>query len=399
MRKKNNVDGILVHYGEIALKGENRDYFEEKLVENLRAALDGLSFERINRMYGRILVELGGTAKFELSKYEDRLDRVFGIANYAFVRSCSRDLDSIKQVAWNLVRSEDFRSFKVASRRADKNYGLNSVELNERIGAHLQQRYEEEGSPREVDLEEPDFTLFIEVTSSEIFLYKKKIEGAGGMPVGTAGKVIGLVSAGIDSPVAAWQMMKRGSEVVFTHFHSFPRTDKASQENVEEVVEVLSSWQGSAKLYLINIRTIQRKIITDAPKRLRIIFYRRAMLKAAERVAQGENALGLVSGDSLAQVSSQTLENLRAANEAVSSSMPVYRPNIGMDKREIESLAREIETYQISARSSRDCCVYMRPKHPETKASLDEVRQVERSLEIDDLIEEAVASADVEEFG
>lgn len=399
MKEEDYVDGILIHYGEIALKGDNRDYFEEKLVENLRVALDGLSFERIRRLYGRILVELRKTDRSQLPEYRKRADRVFGIANYAFVRTCPRDLDTVKEVAWELARGEDFDSFEVASRRSDKSYRLNSVEINERVGAHLQQRYEEEGSPREVDLEKPDFTVFLEVTSDKIFVYKKKISGPGGLPTGTAGKVVGLISAGIDSPVASWQMMKRGSEIVFVHFHSFPRTDRASQENVREVVEVLSSWQGRTKLYLVNIRSIQRKIITEAPKRLRIIFYRRTMLKAAERVVRKENAKGLVTGDSLAQVSSQTLENLRAAGEAVSSSVPLYRPNIGMDKREIESRAREIGTYEISTRSSRDCCVYMRPEHPETKASLAEVKEVERSMEIDELIGDAVAGSDIEEFG
>ncbi|MBS3735994.1 MAG: tRNA uracil 4-sulfurtransferase ThiI [Candidatus Bipolaricaulota bacterium] len=399
MKEKEYVDSILVHYGEIALKGDNREYFEEKLVDNLCSALDGLSFESVRRKYGRVLVELGGTDGAKLSEYEERVNRVFGIANYAFVRTCSRDLDSIKKEAWELVRSEDFSSFKVASRRSDKNYRLNSVELNEEVGAHLQQRYEQRGSPREVDLEEPDFTLYLEVTSSEVFVYKRKIDGPGGLPVGTAGKIVSLISAGIDSPVAAWKMMKRGAGVVFVHFHSFPRTDRASQENVREVVEVLSSWQGWGKLYLVNIRSIQRKIITKAPKRLRIIFYRRTMLRAAERIVGQENAKGVVTGDSLAQVSSQTLENLRATGESVSSSVPIYRPNIGMDKHEIEYRAREIGTYEISSRSSRDCCVYMRPKHPETKASLNEVREIEQSLETDDLISEAVANSDIEEFG
>ncbi|MFB6290113.1 MAG: tRNA uracil 4-sulfurtransferase ThiI [Candidatus Bipolaricaulia bacterium] len=398
MNSEEYVDGILVHYGEIALKGDNRGYFEDKLVDNLRRSLDGLDFERIKKMHGRILVELGRTPFSRISDYEERVSRVFGIANYAFVRRSSRDLESIKEKAWNLVKAERFESFKVASRRADKGFPLTSVELNERIGAELQDRFRRQDSPRQVDLEQPELALFVEVTKNEVFLYKNKREGPGGMPVSTSGNVLGLISAGIDSPVAAWQMMKRGSKVVFVHFHSFPRTDRASQENVKESVEVLAKWQGSSRLYLVNIRAIQRRIIMDVPKRLRIIFYRRAMLKAGEKIAETEGALGLVTGDSLAQVSSQTLENLRAANEAVTPSIPVYRPNIGMDKREIESRARNIGTFEISTRSSRDCCVYMRPEHPETKATLTEVREAEEVLEEDDLILEAVRDAEVEEF-
>lgn len=399
MMTEEQVDGILVHYGEIALKGDNRDYFEEKLVDNLRDSLVGLKFERISRMYGRILVELDKTGGAKLSTYKERVAKVFGIANFAFVRTCSRELDSIKGVAWEIVGAEDFRSFKVATRRADKSYRLNSIEVNEQVGAHLQKRFEAKGSPREVDLDEPDFTLFLEVTSSNTFLYKEKFEGPGGLPVSTAGKVVCMISAGIDSPVAAWQMMKRGAEVVFVHFHSFPRTDRASQDNVREVVKVLSYWQGSSRLYFVNIRGIQRRIIINVPKRLRIVFYRRIMLRAAERIAGLEGAPGIVTGDSLAQVSSQTLENLRAATEAVSSSVTVYRPNIGMNKTEIESRSRRIGAYKISSRSSRDCCVYMRPKHPEIEASLAEVGKVEQSLDVEDLITEAIEAGRVEEIG
>ena len=392
------IDGILVHYGEIALKGKNRSFFEEKLVDNLRSSLEGLSFEKVKRLHGRIFVELSCVPASDIPNYRERMDRVFGIANYAFVKTCSRDLESIKRTAWEMVEAEEFDSFKIEARRADKGFHLNSIELNERVGAEVQDRFNERGDPKEVDLEGPDLTLFLELTNERVFLYKEKINGPGGMPGSTAGKVVGLISAGIDSPVAAWQMMKRGAKVIFAHFHSYPRTDRASQDNVRELVEVLSSWQGSSKLYLVNIRAIQRRIIIDVPKRLRIIFYRRIMLKAADKIAEREKAKGLVTGDSLAQVSSQTLENLRATNETVSPSLPVYRPNIGMDKREIESRAREIGTYEISSRSSRDCCVYMRPEHPETKASLGEIREAEKSLQVGELTSEALADSAVEQF-
>jgi len=393
------IDGILVHYGEIALKGKNRSFFEEKLVDNLRSSLEGLSFEKVKRSHGRIFVELSGVPASDIPNYRERMDRVFGIANYSFVRICSRDIQSMKRTAREMVEVEEFESFKIEARRADKGFHLNSVEINEKVGAEVQNRLDERGAPKEVDLENPDLTLFIELTNKKVFLYKEKFDGPGGMPVSTAGKVVGLISAGIDSPVAAWQIMKRGAEVIFVHFHSFPRTDRASQGNVRKVVEVFSRWQGSSKLYLVNIRAIQRRIIIDVPKRLRIIFYRRIMLKASEKIAEREEAKGLVTGDSLAQVSSQTLENLRATNETVSPSLPVYRPNIGMDKREIESRAREIGTYEISSRSSRDCCVYMRPEHPETKASLEEIREAEESLQTDALTSEALADSEVEQFG
>ena len=399
MKGEESVDGILVHYGEIALKGNNRSFFEEKLVDNLRGSLKGLSFKKVKRLHGRIFVELSGVPVSDIPNYRERIDRVFGIANYSFVRTCSRDIQSMKRTAREMVEVEGFESFKIEARRADKGFHLSSVEINEEIGAEVQNRFDERGAPKEVDLDNPDLTLFVELTNKKVFLYKEKFDGPGGMPVSSAGEVVGLISAGIDSPVAAWQMMKRGAEVVFAHFHSFPRTDRASQGNVREVVEVLSRWQGSSKLYLVNIRAIQRRIIIDVPKRLRIIFYRRTMLEVAEMIAEKENAAGLVTGDSLAQVSSQTLENLRATGEVVSSSLPVYRPNVGMDKHEIETRAREIGTYEISARSSRDCCVYMRPKHPETKASLEEIRESEKSLKMDGLMSEALADSEVEKFG
>lgn len=399
MKDEEFVDGILVHYGEIALKGDNRGYFEEKLVDNLRESLEGLSFEKVRRLHGRILVELGEVPVSDIPDYRKRIDRVFGIANYAFVRTSSKDLQSMKRTAWNMVRTEKFDSFKIESRRSDKRFHLNSVELNEKVGAEIQSRFEERASPKEVDLETPDLTLFLELTNEQVFLYKKKIGGPGGMPSSTAGKVVGLISAGIDSPVATWQMMKRGAKVIFVHFHSYPRTDKASQDNVREAVSVLSHWQGNTRLNLVNIRAIQRRIIIEVPKRFRIIFYRRAMLKAAEMIAKEEDAAGLVTGDSLAQVSSQTLENLRVTGAVVSSSFPVFRPNVGMDKREIENRAREIGTFKISTRSSRDCCIYMRPEHPETRATLEEVKELEGSLETDELIAEVVAGSEVEKFG
>ncbi len=399
MKGKESIDGVLIHYGEIALKGKNRSFFEKKLVDNLRNSLEGLSFEGVKRLHGRVFVKLSGVPASDIPDYRERMDRVFGIANYSFVRTCPRDIQSMERTAREMVEVEEFESFKIEARRADKEFHLNSVEINEKVGAEVQNLFYERGSPKEVDLDNPDLTLFIELTNERAFMYKEKIAGPGGMPVSTAGRVLGLISAGIDSPVAAWQMMKRGSRVVFAHFHSFPRTDRASQGNVREAVETLSRWQGSSRLYLVNIRAIQRRIIIDVPKRLRIIFYRRVMLKAAEKIAKREKAKGLVTGDSLAQVSSQTLENLRATNEVVSPSLPVYRPNIGMDKREIESRAREIGTYEISSRSSKDCCVYMRPEHPETKASLEKIREAEESLQTDGLMSEALSDAEVEELG
>ncbi len=386
---------ILIHYGEIALKGNNRGFFEDKLVSNIRSSLSEDVLGEIRKLPGRIVVKIGQGPRYQTNYYDRKLSVVFGIENFSFAMITSQKWRDVKRRAWEMVKDKDFRSFKVETKRAQKTFPLTSMKANERLGAYLQEQFERKAAPKEVDLEGPDLIVFVEIVAGRTFLYLKKRRGPGGLPVTTAGKVVALLSAGIDSPVASWQIMKRGGKIIFCHFHTFPHTSRESQKNAEELVKLLSAWQNGAKLYLINIGKMQRKIIMDAPKQYRTLFYRRAMVKIATEIARNEGALGLVTGDSLAQVASQTLENLRATSEAVPPSLPIYRPNVGRDKKEIVKLAKQIGTYPISIRPQEDCCVYMRPKHPETKPSLDRVTKLAEVLRLDGLVDEAVSNAEI----
>lgn len=243
-------------------------------------------------------------------------------------------------------------------------------------------------------MDSPDQTIYIEIINRRAFVFRKKVDGPGGMPTATAGKVVSLISAGIDSPVAAWKMMRRGCKNIFCHFHSFPFTNKESKINAKRMAEQISSWQLGGKFYSINIQEIQKEIIKEVPEKLRLIFYRRAMFKLAEMLAEKDGAEGLVTGESVAQVASQTLENMRATSQAVD--LPIYRPNIENDKREVVEQAKRLGTFEIATESVKDCCSYMISDHPETKASLGQVLEIEKKLELGDFYKDALEDSELE---
>lgn len=395
------LDYIIIHYGEIALKGKNRPFFEKRLVSNIKRALKAVEYKTVKRISGRILVRLQSQTVNQsnsqmVAEASKRLRKVFGIENFSFARSCKQDLQEIQRAAWQILKDKDFVSFKVESKRSQKDFPLTSPEINEKLGDYILAAYADQGIKKKVDLEDPDLTLYVEIVEDYAFCSTEKITGPGGLPTGVSGKVVSLLSSGIDSPVAGWQMAKRGCEVVFAHFHSFPFTKRKSQENVKKLVKMLSLWQLRAKLYLVNIQEVQKEIIAKSPEKLRLLFYRRAMFKLAQDIAEKEGALGLVTGESVGQVASQTLENMRATSEA--AALPIYRPNIGLDKQEIIRLAKRIGTYETSIRPAKDCCTYMVPEHPETKADLDKVLEIEKSFELDEPYQEALKKAEVVTF-
>jgi len=371
---------LLIHYNEVGLKGKNRGFFEQKLKENIQQALADLDYMGIRRLAGRFLLLLKeGTPP--VPRIIDRLRKVFGIAYLAPAWLLELDIDLIAEAIWQILRQREFNSFKIETKRARKDFPLNSIEINRRIGEYLVKR-----SGWKVNLNQPDLTCHLEIVDKYGLIYLEKVRGPGGLPVSTGGKVVVLLSGGLDSPVAAYRMMKRGCRVVFVHFHSYPFTDQGSQEKVKRIVELLSTYQYHSPLYLVPLADIQQRIVATAPASLRIILYRRYMLRIAQEIAQREKALALVTGDSLGQVASQTLQNISVISEAVS--MPILRPLIGDDKDFIINCAKEIGTYETSILPHQDCCSLFLPKNPETRADLTQVKEIEEGLELEGALSE-----------
>jgi thiamine biosynthesis protein ThiI len=390
---------IVVHYHEIWLKGGNRTFFLSRLHVALKRALEGLPVERILRPGDRMLIEFGeGTSAEEAIA---RLSRVFGVAFYAAARVVPRSDDSLASLsaaAWEEIRHEKFTTFAVRAKRSDKEFAHRSLDIEASVGSFLVDRLQEEKRPVRVDLKHPDLTCRIEIPpKSSMLVYARKIPGAGGLPTATAGRLTCLLSGGFDSAVAAYKMMKRGARLNFVHFWGGgARPGESSVHVARELVQRLTPWQFSCKLYLVPFEPVQREIVANAPEQFRILLYRRMMLRIAERVARGDRSLGLVTGDSLGQVASQTLHNMAAVGDA--TSMPLYRPLAGDDKLEIMNLAEKIGTYGISAEPFHDCCPIFLPRNPALHASPQELREAESRLDLPALVDSAVNSMAIERY-
>lgn len=387
---------VLIHYHEIALKGKNRDFFERKLVENIKQALKGLvEPKEIKRERGRVVIylerETTRNRKRNDTKILERLKKVFGVAYFAFAIQTDLSTEAFRTVASEVLKEEKFATFKVRTRRSNKKFPLSSQEINKKVGQFIKEKFQ-----REVDLTNPDLTLYIEVALKKAFIFTQKIPGPGGLPVGTAGKVAALISAGFDSPIASWYLMKRGAKVVFIHFHSYPFISPASIDQAKELVKILTNWQSESTLYLVPFAHIQRAIATKCPTPFRVILYRRMMIRIAEMIAGREKARALVTGESLGQVASQTLPNIRVIDEA--AKRPILRPLIGLDKEEIIKKAREIGTYETSALPYDDCCSFLMPRHVTTAANLREVKQAEKALDVPKFIKKAFSKVEKEKF-
>ncbi len=406
MRKKeqqleNSMDmrAIVVHYGEIGIKGKNRTFFENVLIKNIRTKLKqelpGINFS-IKKRYGRILILFNKPLNDNLELIKATLSKIFGIAYFAPCYVVNQDIEKIKQTALKLLqkyqhkhKNEDHDlgenkpiTFKVESRRSFKQFSLTSIELNKEIGAFLLENYS-----CKVDLHNPEIVIHVDIIEKEAILYVEKHAGQGGLPVGVSGKVISLISGGIDSPVASYLMMKRGCEVLFLHFHNFTPQSKAVKDKIQRIVKVLSQYQINTKLYMVPFAKLQYEIVKKVPPQYRMIIYRRIMLKIAEKLALKEKAKAIITGDSLAQVASQTLENLHTIYAA--SNLPVLAPLIGFDKRETINFAKTIGTYDLSILPYDDCCSFMIAKHPATKSKLNDIEEIEKGIDlslIDDII-------------
>ncbi|MBI1992932.1 MAG: tRNA 4-thiouridine(8) synthase ThiI [Deltaproteobacteria bacterium] len=380
---------VLVRYHEVALKKGNRPYFVELLKRNLVSAVKGLGLEEAKSLPARLLLRFGAGGNAE--EIRRRIEGVFGVANFSFAERVPRDLDALQAKVLDALDGKRFASFRVDARRADKDFPLTSPEINRRIGAAIKER-----SGARVDLKNGELTISIEILPRDAFFAFDKTAGAGGLPVGASGRVASLISGGIDSPVAAYRMMQRGCRLIFVHFHSAPYLDGTSQEKVRQLVQILTRHQFASRLYLVPFGEIQRQIVAAVLRPLRVVLYRRMMLRIAEAIARREKASALVTGESLAQVASQTLENMTVIEKA--AGLSILRPLVGMDKQEIIDQARRIGTFETSAIPDQDCCQLFVPKHPATKARLADVEDSESRLDLAAMIQLGVEKAEKEEF-
>ena len=383
------MTSVIIHYQEIALKGRNRPWFVERLLHNLRVATSDLGVQHVRTMMGRIELVLHDDSDW--ATLRERLSTTFGIANFSKAVHTSSNLDTLGERILADLGDRSPESFAVAARRADKRYPISSPEIEQRIGARIKM-----ARGWRVDLSQPALTVHVEVLRDHAFYYFDKQRGPGGLPIGVGGRVACLMSGGIDSPVAAWRMMRRGCRVQLIHFHGYPFVSSASLEKARELTSVLTRYQHHTRLYHVGFGEIQRRIVVSAPAPLRTVIYRRLMLRIAERLANWEGGRVLVTGESLGQVASQTLENVTVIGRA--TSMCVLRPLIALDKEEVIADAQRIGTYDISILPDDDCCQLFTPRAPATRTTVSAVDAVEESLPIAELIEQGVSSAVVEEF-
>jgi thiamine biosynthesis protein ThiI len=387
-------DHILIHYGEIALKGNNRNYFEAQLIQNIKDQLGAnipSCFEYVKKISGSILVKLNEKGSQNLDQIQDVLMHIFGIVNFSFAQSIEQDLEKLKLACWQQIKDQEFESFRVTTQRSNKNFPHTSEEINKLIGAHIFHNFQEK---KAVSLKHADFECHIAIINDLALVSSKKHKGLGGLPVGTGNKAVALISGGFDSPVAAWQILKRGVQLRYVHFHSAPYTSKASMEKVTDLVAELKKFGSSTKMYMVPFADVQKEIMMKTPEKFRVILYRRMMMRIAEALARKEKCLALVTGDSIGQVASQTLENILAVSEA--ATLPIFRPLIGSDKEEIMLTARKIGTYDISILPHDDCCTRLMPKKPETRADLNEVLEAEKALDISALVKMALDKTELQ---
>jgi thiamine biosynthesis protein ThiI len=386
------MNAIVVHFKELSLKGRNRPWFVEALVRNIRASLRGLPVKSVRSTGSRIEIEVtcgsgetGSTAEAEISA---RLRRIFGIANFSFAGRGPHEFAPLAAAILAALRDREAESFRVSVTRSDKRLPFTSPQVEREIGGLIRL-----DRGWRVDLENPSLTIHIEMLTDRAFYYFGKERGAGGLPTGTGGRVACLLSGGIDSPVAAYRIMRRGCSVLLVHFHSYPILSRASQEKVREIAAVLTRHQLRTRLLLIPFGELQRQVVLAVPPEFRVVIYRRLMMRIAEQIAIRWRARALVTGEVIGQVASQTLDNM--ATIAAATRLPVLRPLVGMDKDEITVEAERLGTYPISIIPDQDCCTLFTPRHPATRARLADVEVAEKALAIDDMTTAAAAAADV----
>ncbi len=351
---------VIVHYSEIGTKGRNRRFFEKRLTENIRK-ITGKATLKNSRI-------ISGT------KNANKLALIPGISNYALAVEVPSKLPNIRKAVLAVAKKSKAKTFRITATRSNKNFSLNSLELQHNLGRSVRKKCE---------LKNPELEIFVEV-ADKTYVYGEKLRGPGGMPVGSAGRVVCLLSGGIDSPVAAYKMMTRGCKVIFVHFHNFD----PFMTKIKKLTEILAKFQGKSTLYLVPFKEVQAEIIKKTDPKYRMLLYRRLMMKISQEILTKEGALGLVTGDSVSQVASQTLENLNVIHDAATS--PIFSPLIGTNKQDIVNEAQKIGTYDTSIRPYDDCCSVLIGKHPATRAEIKPVKALEKKLKIETLIKKAL---------
>lgn len=382
---------IVVHHHEIGLKGKNRGYFEKHLLRNVRLTLKGLLPQNaVTGGFGRFIIYTDSNQE-GINEVIGRLKKVFGLSNICFGFETGQTIEEVNSIAESLLKDKSFSTICVKTSRANKAYPKTSVEVNKEVGAFLCARFNVRAN-----LSQPDETIYIEIVDKLAYVYLSKIPGAGGLPAGISGRVVSLISAGFDSPVASYKIMKRGAYVVYVHFHSYPFVSHNSIDQVKKILELLTQYQYFSKLYLVPFAECQQDIVLKTPQPLRVILYRRMMVRVAERIALNEKANALVTGESLGQVASQTLRNIRVVNNV--AKLPILRPLVGSDKEEIIDVARKIETYDICKEPYDDCCSFLTPRNPETWADPAAIADAETQFDVNDWIEKLLEKTEKTEF-
>lgn len=387
----NEQNTLIVRCGEVALKGMNKPYFERMLADRIRTNLRGFEGVDVKRHEGLIFVR--ADKRLSMDAIIKETTKVFGVASVSKAIEAEPELDKIGEAAvgymTELINTRGVKTFKVEAKRADKSFPVKSPEIGRIIGAKILIGCK----VLKVDVHDPDVLLHVDVRHDRTYIYEGKVNGFGGLPLGTNGKGMVLLSGGIDSPVAAWMMAKRGMLIEAVHFHSYPYTSPRAQQKVEELAGILASYCGRFKMHVINLLPIQEQIVMNCPEEETTILVRRFMMKIAERIAEKRDCMMLITGENLGQVASQTAEALVVTDASVTK--PVMRPLIAMDKVDIMEKAKEIGTYEKSIEPYEDCCTVFLPKHPTTKPRLERILASEGKLDAEGLIEAAVNSAEV----
>ena len=393
--RKQNI--YLIRTGEVALKGMNKPYFERMLLSRIKNKLRDYRDIEVYRREGLIFVKT--PAEYEEDEIQKKILRVFGVASLSSAVETESDMDMIGNAAAEYMKTmmseRNVRTFKVEAKRADKSFPVESPRIASRIGAAVLKACGDDGL--RVDVHDPDCVLFVNVRRDQTYIFADKIRGFGGLPLGTNGKGMVLLSGGIDSPVASWMMAKRGMMIEAVHFHSFPYTSERAREKVYDLVRILAEYCGTIRVHSVNILTIQQAIGEKCPESEMTILTRRFMMKIAERMAEKTGCQVLITGESIGQVASQTVQGLVATDHAVG--IPVMRPLIAMDKVDIMDLAQEIGTYETSIEPYEDCCTVFLPKHPATKPKLERILESESLLDSEALIEEAMMTLETVSIG
>tara|TARA_Y100000034_G_scaffold37913_3_gene46574 strand:+ start:653 stop:1813 length:1161 start_codon:yes stop_codon:yes gene_type:complete len=380
-------DSVIIHYAEIGLKGKNRSSFENLLIKNIKIKC-GKLIKYCVRDSGHMTISFSDNDKVSIDKLQDILTKIPGIAYISFAKKCKLDLDAIKKCSIDMVKDLQYKTFKVDSRRHNKTFKHTSMKVNELVGEAVLEKYE-----KKVKMKNPDLMLKIEISNKNVFVSYEDIKGVGGLPTNPKQKIVTLISGGFDSAVAAYLMMKRGCEMILVHFHNKNQMSSSVKDKIVKLAEQLSKFQITTKLYIVPFENIQKEIIMKTHSKLRMLVYRKFMIKIASKVANLEGGKFLVVGDSLSQVASQTIENLEATYHG--SDVHILSPLIGLDKRDIIDISKNIGTYDISKQPYGDCCSYFLPKHPMLRADIKMLDKLINEFDIPNLIEDAVKNSKI----